>query len=264
MALQWKEQHLHHINNLYAGSKTNCNIYGTTPSKNLKTICRWRLLHSATYALGKLFPSTILIETLSLLWRKKVMENLAFLDTLLKRNNGKISVLLYWTPTHTDQYRHYNSHHQMSCKESVVSSLFNWAYCIITSKDDLTQESARTKQALKENGYQKALLIKSLRESLTITPCVYHNNKRKPQISKRKIRMSINLLYVEGTTEKLRRILRSHKIRSTFYAESTLRKLFCKWKDRLDTEKKKNVIYVQESPGMKPDEHLVNRLFLWK
>ena len=46
---------------------------------------------------------------------------LAFLDTLLKRNNGEISVLVYRKPTHTDQYLHYSSHHQTSCKESVVS-----------------------------------------------------------------------------------------------------------------------------------------------
>ena len=40
---------------------------------------------------------------------------LAFLDTLLKRNNGKISV--YRKPTHTDQYLNYSPHHQTSCKE---------------------------------------------------------------------------------------------------------------------------------------------------
>ena len=50
---------------------------------------------------------------------------LEFLDTLLKRNNGKISLLVYRKPTHTDQYLHGSSHHQASCKESVVSSLFN-------------------------------------------------------------------------------------------------------------------------------------------
>ena len=50
---------------------------------------------------------------------------LAFLDILLKRNNGEISVLVYRKPTHTDQYLHYSSHHQTSCKQSVVSSLFN-------------------------------------------------------------------------------------------------------------------------------------------
>ena len=40
---------------------------------------------------------------------------LAFLDTLLKRNNGKISVLVYRKPTHAHQYLHYSSHHQTSC-----------------------------------------------------------------------------------------------------------------------------------------------------
>ena len=40
--------------------------------------------------------------------------------------------------------------------------------------------------------------------------------------------MSVNIPYVEGTSEKLRRILRSHKIRSTFYSENTLRKRLCK------------------------------------
>ena len=50
---------------------------------------------------------------------------LVILDTLLKRNNGEISVPVYWKPTHTNQYLHYSSHHQTSCKESVVSSLFN-------------------------------------------------------------------------------------------------------------------------------------------
>ena len=36
---------------------------------------------------------------------------LAFLDTLLKRNNGEISVMVYRKPTHTDQYLHYSCHH---------------------------------------------------------------------------------------------------------------------------------------------------------
>ena len=55
--------------------------------------------------------------------------------------------------------------------------------------------------------------------------------------------MSITLPYVEGTGEKLRRILRSHKIRSTFYSENTLCKLLCKPKDRVATEDKNNIVY---------------------
>ena len=68
---------------------------------------------------------------------------LAFLDTLLKQNNEEFSVLLYRRPTYTDQYLHCSSHHQTSCKGSVVSSLFHRAYSLITNKDYLHKENPR-------------------------------------------------------------------------------------------------------------------------
>ena len=40
--------------------------------------------------------------------------------------------------------------------------------------------------------------------------------------------MRINLPYAESINEKLRRLLRSHKIKSIFYTENTLRRLLCK------------------------------------
>ena len=107
---------------------------------------------------------------------------LTLLDTLLKQNNGEISVLVYRKPTHTDQYLHYSSHHQTSCKESVVSSLFNRAYSIITNKDHLHKENARIKQVFKENGYQISIIIK------------------------------IFMRITKNHSEKLQHILRSHKI----------------------------------------------------
>ena len=171
-------------------------------------------------------------------------EELAFLDILLKRNIEKISVLVYRKPTHTDQYLHFSSHHQTGCKESVVSSLFNKAYSIITNKDDLHKENARIKQVLRENGYQEIITSKIFRritnnhvfpQSQQLTQATY--------IQQKKIRMGINLPYVEGTSEKLRRILRSHKIRLTFYTEKTLRKLLCKPKNPVATEDKNNIVY---------------------
>ena len=71
---------------------------------------------------------------------------LAFLDTLLKWNSGKISVLVYRKPMHTGQYLHCSSNHQTSCNKSVASSFFNRAYSIITNKDDFTKENTRIKQ----------------------------------------------------------------------------------------------------------------------
>ena len=119
---------------------------------------------------------------------------LAFLDTLLTRTNEEISVLVYRKPTHTDQYLYYSSNHQTSCKEGVVSSLFNRAYSIITNKDDLHKENARIKQVLKENGYQESIISKIFKR---IT-----NNHSLPQlqqqtqaadIQEEEIKISINL-----------------------------------------------------------------------
>ena len=152
--------------------------------------------------------------------------------------------MVYRKPTHTDQYLHYSSHHLTSCKQIVVSSLFNKTYSSITNKDGLYKENARIKQLLKENGYEESII------SITFTRIT--NNHSLPQsqqltqatdIQEEEIRISINLPYVEGTSEKLRRILRSHKIRSTFYTEKTLRKPLCKPKDRAATGDKNNIVY---------------------
>ena len=67
---------------------------------------------------------------------------------------------------------------------------------------------------------EKTLLVKFLRELLILI--LIHNLSQSQQlmqatdIQEEEIRISISLPYVEGTSEKLRGILRSHKIRSTF------------------------------------------------
>ena len=122
--------------------------------------------------------------------------------------------------------------------------MFNTVYSIIKNKDDLQKETARIKQVLKENGYRESIINKIFRG---IT-----NNHSLPQsqqlmritdIQEEEIRIKINLPYVHGTSKKLRRILRSHKIRSTFYTEMALYKLLCKLKDRVATEDKKQYCF---------------------
>ena len=145
--------------------------------------------------------------------------------------------MVYRKPAHTDQYLHCNSHHQASCKESVVFSLINRAYSIITNKDDLYKENTRIKQVLKENGYQESIFSKifnKITNNHSLSQSQQHTQAT--DVQEEEIRISRNLLYIDGTSEKLWRILRSHKIRSTFYMESTLYKLLCKSKGRRKTE----------------------------
>ena len=97
---------------------------------------------------------------------------------------------------------------------------------------------------LKENGYQKSIIGKILKR-ITNNHSLpqLHQQTQAADIQGEEIKMSINLPYVEGTSEKLLHILRSHKIRSTFYTENTLCKLLCKPKDQVATEDKNNIVY---------------------
>ena len=85
----------------------------------------------------------------------------------------------------------------------------------------LTKENSRMKQVSKENGYQDSIISKIFnRITNNHSLCPSQQQIQATNISEEEIRMSINLPYVEGTSENLRRILRSHKIRSTFYNET--------------------------------------------
>ena len=110
---------------------------------------------------------------------------------------------------HTDLYLYCNSHHQTSYNKSVVFSFFSGVYSIITNKDDLTYNNS----------------LSQSQQQIQAT-----------DIQEEEIRMSLNLPHVEGTSEKLRHILRSHKVISTLYTESTLRKLLCKLKNRVGAD----------------------------
>ena len=81
---------------------------------------------------------------------------------------------------------------------------------------------------LNENGYQECIIRKIFRR-ITSNYSLPQSKQlmEATNMQDKEIRMSTNLSFVEGTSEKLRRILRSLKIRSTFYTEKTLHKLLC-------------------------------------
>ena len=50
---------------------------------------------------------------------------IAFLETLVSRNNCSISIDVYCKPTHTDRYLDYNSHHDYKHQISTATTLIN-------------------------------------------------------------------------------------------------------------------------------------------
>ena len=75
--------------------------------------------------------------------------SLPFLDILITPNNdGSLQTKVYRKPTHTSQYLKWDSHHAISNKYSVISSLLHRAKYICSSQELLQQEQKQIQEAL--------------------------------------------------------------------------------------------------------------------
>jgi hypothetical protein len=60
---------------------------------------------------------------------------IAFLDTLISRRDGLISIDVYRKPTHTDRYLNYLSHHNQKHKISTATTLINRSLSLPTTDE---------------------------------------------------------------------------------------------------------------------------------
>ena len=125
-----------------------------------------------------------------------------FLDTSVQQNHGKtISVKIYRKPTHTNQYLKYTSHNSTSAKQSVITALFDRVDNVVLKEKDKIEEKHHILAALQQNGYPKEFIQRTVKK----------HNRRKEQPRERpeepKQTKSINLPYIQGVNEQLKRAL---------------------------------------------------------
>ena len=74
--------------------------------------------------------------------------SIPFLDTLVTpKSDGSLQTKVYRKPTHTNQYLQWDSHHAMSNKYSVISSLLHRAKHICSSQELLEEEQKQIQEA---------------------------------------------------------------------------------------------------------------------
>ena len=164
---------------------------------------------------------------------------LPFLDILVQWNPDKtISVKVYRKPTHTSQYPNYTSHHSMSAKQSVITALFDRADNVVSTEKDKKEEKQHILAALQQSGYPRDFIMKTVKQ----------HNRRKERTTEvteeeSKPNKKINLPYIQGTSEQLRRTFNKYNIKTTFYTPTSLRSLLSKPRDPIPKEDRNNVIY---------------------
>ena len=146
---------------------------------------------------------------------KKSQPHTSFLDTLFRRNkHGDFSTSVYRKPTNSNRYLNFRSDHPLEHKHSVVRSLTDRANALCSTTKNRQGEITHVKGNLKLNLYPNTTLIKK------------PSNHTEQQLKGFAI-----IPYYPGLTEKIRRCLSNHSVKTVLKPCNTIGKKFANHKD---------------------------------
>ena len=161
-------------------------------------------------------------------------QGIPFLDTLIRvKEDGSLDVRIYRKKTHTDRYLQFSSHHPPQHKAAVVRTLLHRADSLLSNEQHRSKEHDHVRTALSVNGYPSQFIRKHSRGTNVNNTIEQEND----------VQGFASLPYVQGTTERIQRVLSQYNIRSSVRPHRTLRQLLSKPKDNIETGKKTGVVY---------------------
>ena len=166
--------------------------------------------------------------------------SIPFLDILIHRNSesGAITTSVFRKKTHTDQYLNFSSHHPCHQKLGVVRTLFDRKDSLVTKVDELEKEDQHIRSALKNCNYPEW----SFKRVLLAKQKVNKSEKNRDS-TREKSRGHVTLPYIQGVSEKMSRIMKSHGISCSHKPFQKLRDLLVHPKDKLKPLEQSGVIY---------------------
>ena len=165
--------------------------------------------------------------------------SIPFLDVLLRHElDGSVSTSVYRKATHTDRYLDFESHHPLSHKKSVISTLHSRAETHSSSQPLKALEAEHISCALGVNGYPSSFV----RQQISCRGKVSRGS-RALSSDQPKWKSTTVIPYVRGVSESLRRVLAPLRIRVCFKPQRTLRQILSKPKDPTPDLERSNVVY---------------------
>ena len=147
--------------------------------------------------------------------------------TLVRRNqHGKFSTSVYRKPTNSNRYLNFRSDHPLEHKQSVVRSLIDRAIALCSTTKNRQDEIKHAKDILKLNLYPNTTLIKK------------PSNRTEQQFKGFAI-----IPFYPGLTEKIRRCLSNHNVKTVLKPCNTIGKKLAYHKDSVDPDMRQGAVY---------------------
>jgi Reverse transcriptase (RNA-dependent DNA polymerase) len=156
----------------------------------------------------------------------EVNGQLPFLDVLVKKKpNSTLSHTVYRKPTHTNRYLNAASHHHPTQIRAVAYTLATRSRRI-ADEDNMKAEAGLLREALLKNGFPNRLIHKAL----------HRQPSHKPKEEKEEPRALAFLPYVEGTTDRISKLLANENIKTIFSTDRKIGDLLRSCKDHINLE----------------------------
>ena len=162
-----------------------------------------------------------------------------FLDTLLRREDGRLDVSVCRKPTHTNQYIRFKSHHPTDVKGGEVRCFHNTARGIISMQDNLQKEVDHLARVLKQNAYPANFIRNASAPPTQKTA----DTSSRDEEQKEERGPLVVIPCVAGMSEDIRHICRKFNIRVVFKSRWTLHSMLTIVKDTLPIGTQSNVVY---------------------
>ena len=172
--------------------------------------------------------------------------SIAFLDMLITPDvNGRLNTSVYRKETHTDQYLHWDSHHAITSKYSVVGTLFHRARTVSSTPVQLQKEEKHLYQSLRRCKYPDwAINRVKLKSHSTHLKKKKGNNNQPGPGNIRGPKPYIVVPYHQGLSESYKNICKKYGIDVHLKGGHTIKDLLMAPKDK-DPLLKKNWGHIQ-------------------
>ena len=183
--------------------------------------------------------------------------SIPFLDTLVMPNeDGSLSSTVYRRPTHTDLYLHWDSHHTLPSKYSVIGTLDHRVKTICSNPQLLKQEEDHLYRGLTRCKYPALALNRIRIKSRSQTQKKSSNNKKNTGTDNIQ-KPHIVVPYHRGLSESFKTLCSNHGVQVYFKGGTTIKNLLMAPKDQDLMQKRSGVIYRYKCDRVECDEEYI-------
>ena len=171
--------------------------------------------------------------------------------------DGRLNTTVYRKPTHTDQYLHWDSHHAITSKYSMIGTLYHRPRTICSNPSQLHKEEKHLFQSLRKCKYPNWALNRVKLKSQTPAMKKNKENIGKPAPNSRIPKPCIVVPYHQGLSESFKRTCKKYGIEVHLKGGHTIKGLLMAPKDKDPILKKCGVIYRYKCDRVDCDEEYI-------